>query len=55
MGELIITDQEGDEDEKELIQMDDVDGGVSPPILLVLNLTQLKSCGIRLQERLSRV
>jgi len=25
-----------------------VDGGVSPPILLVLNLTQLKSHGIRL-------
>src|SRR6266446_5013999 len=25
-----------------------VDGEVSPPVLLVLNLTQLKSCGIRL-------
>ena len=25
-----------------------VDGGVSPPVLLVLNLTQLKSHGIRL-------
>src|SRR5258708_33845863 len=25
-----------------------VDGGVSPPVLLVLNLTQLKSQGIRL-------
>src|SRR5258708_1058354 len=28
--------------------MGSVDGRVSPPVLLVLNLTQLKSCGIRL-------
>src|SRR5260221_3302814 len=35
--------------------MDGVDGEVSPPILLVLNLTQLKSRGIRLWKRLSRM
>ncbi len=29
-------------------QQTSVDSEVSPPILLVLNLTQLKSCGIRL-------
>src|SRR5258708_10931621 len=32
-----------------------VDGVVSPPILLVLNLTQLKSRGIRLWKRLSHM
>src|SRR5258708_24747024 len=32
-----------------------VDGEVSPPILLALNLTQLKSQGIRLWKRLSRM
>src|SRR5258708_3723936 len=32
-----------------------VDGEVSPPVLLVLNLTQLKSRGIRLWKRLSHM
>ena len=32
-----------------------VDGEVNQTVLLVLNLSQLKSCGIRLGERLSQV
>ncbi len=32
----------------QLFEEDSVDGEVSPPILLILNLTQLKSRGIRL-------
>jgi len=31
-----------------VLKVSGVDGEVSPPVLLVLNLTQLKRCGIRL-------